>query len=97
MDQRSVHRPQESHCDIGAYELAPTTKTLSVSATALVCGQTLKLTSTIFGVGGIGVPSGFVRFLDGNQALGSASLGMALLAGGGLIGCALWRRYQPQR
>src|SRR5262249_3182758 len=52
---------------------AETTTTLRTSAATAVFGQTVTLTATVTALGGV-VPTGGVRFMDGNTNLGIESL-----------------------
>jgi hypothetical protein len=79
LDQRGVTRPQDTHCDIGAYEAVPGIPTLTLltaSASSLTCGQNVTLTATV-GLGPVtppGPPTGTVTFKDGSTTLGTAPL-----------------------
>jgi hypothetical protein len=75
-DERGVARPQQSGCDIGAYEFAPASATqLTANPNSIVVGQSVKLCATVAGaVSGTGTPTGTVTFLEGTTTLGTGTL-----------------------
>ena len=74
-DQRGAPRPQGAACDIGAFEVAPsTTTTLTASPALIAQGQNVQLCATVAGVAGTLTPTGTVTFKEGSTTLGSASL-----------------------
>ena len=73
-DQRGIARPQDSACDIGAYEFVftPTTTTVSSSLNPSIYGSAVTFTAAVSGSGG--TPTGTVTFKDGGATLGSGTL-----------------------
>jgi hypothetical protein len=74
VDQRGAHRPQGTHCDIGAFEVVATTTALAAPSTA-IAGQATALTATVTAAQLIpGPASGTVSFFEGTTLLGTATL-----------------------
>ena len=75
VDQRGAHRPQGTHCDIGAFEVVATTTTLTPPSDP-VAGQPATLKATVTAAQLIpGPASGTVSFYEGTTLLGTATLG----------------------
>jgi fibro-slime domain-containing protein len=69
----SNYSPATAASGLFTVTVASTTTTLATSATNLVVGQTLTLTATVTGAGGI-VPTGIVTFRNGATVLGTGTL-----------------------
>ncbi len=74
IDQRGAHRPQGTHCDIGAFEVVATTTALTAPSTA-VAGTATTLSAKVTAAQLIpGPASGTVSFYEGTTLLGTATL-----------------------